>query len=264
MLRDAQIRAFNERGLIKIDGLFGTETIRAARQSLQPALEKAGLWRNEAWHLPAEDRPIFPMPGMNAKTLGRPSEIDALMEDPALKNALADLNISQTDTGFFGHPQILFTRPNSETWFVPAGAWHLDVPRLASNQRPGVQLFTFLDEVCPRGGGTLVAAGSHRLLNTGAFIRSRDVKRKLGQDRFFKRLFSDDGDRKNLLSETGNVDGFEIEITELTGAPGDAYLMDLRTLHTLAPNTAQHPRIMVTQRFVTASCVPELSPHFNV
>jgi hypothetical protein len=34
------------------------------------------------------------------------------------------------------------------------------------------------------------------------------------------------------------------------GEPGDVFLMDMRMLHTLAPNAAHVPRMMVTQRFV--------------
>jgi ectoine hydroxylase-related dioxygenase (phytanoyl-CoA dioxygenase family) len=70
---------------------------------------------------------------------------------------------------------------------------------------PGVQVLTFLSPVGPGAGGTLVAAGSHRLLN-------------------------DEG--------------------ELTGAPGGLWLMDMRALHTAAPNASASPRLMMTWRFL--------------
>jgi len=148
------------------------------------------------------------------------------------------------------HPQLLFTLPNATTWTVPATIWHLDMPRLPAGGVPGVQLFTFLEPVLPEGGGTLVVAGSHRLLNTGRFIRSKDVKARLKRWPYFRELMAKDAtDRSRFVHEVGRVDDVELKVVELCGQPGDLYLTDLRLLHTLAPNAARVPRIMLTQRF---------------
>ena len=87
-------------------------------------------------------------------------------------------------------PQTLVTLPNAQAWEVPARGWHLDLPRLSEAVTPGVQVFTFLDSVQPEGGGTLVVAGSHELLNTGEIIRSQDVKSLLRERyEYFRTLF---------------------------------------------------------------------------
>ena len=126
-----------------------------------------------------------------------------------------------------------------------------------------MQVFTFLDTVKPRGGGTLVVAGSHRLLNQGRFIRSKELRRLLCREVFFRELYSEDpvsvDDRLRLLDQTGTVGDVALELVELTGAPGDAYFTDLRVLHTGTPNTAAHPRIMATHRFMRADVVQELA-----
>ena len=46
------------------------------------------------------------------------------------------------------------------------------------------------------------------------------------------------------------VDGVDVEIVEMTGEPGDVYLMNLWVLHTRWPNQSREPRIMLTQRFL--------------
>ena len=46
---------------------------------------------------------------------------------------------------------------------------------------------------------------------------------------------------------------------EVTGAPGDAWLMDLRVLHASAPNAGEHPRVMVTRRFERADLLSEVA-----
>ena len=166
------------------------------------------------------------------------------------------------DRELFKRPQVLVTLPNIEAWTVPTG-WHADPPRLASNRRPGVQLFACLDTVQPRGGGTLVVAGSHRLLNEGRVILTGEMHRLFAREGFFRALFSDAAegaaDRSGLLNHAGAVGDVALELMELTGEPGDAYLVDLRLLHTTAPNASDRPRLMATHRFWDAEVIKELA-----
>ena len=104
---------------------------------------------------------------------------------------------------------------------MPTG-WHVDFARLASGQRPGVQLFAFLDMVEPRGGGTLVLAGSHRLLNIRRFLRNADIRRLLRREAFFAELYDEaSADRAQLMLRIGIVGDVPLEVVELAGAPGD-------------------------------------------
>ena len=58
-----------------------------------------------------------------------------------------------------------------EAWSIPADGWHVD---FHYTNEPGTQfglrVFTFLGEAGPRGGGTLVVRGSHRLVEK--FVRA--------------------------------------------------------------------------------------------
>jgi ectoine hydroxylase-related dioxygenase (phytanoyl-CoA dioxygenase family) len=135
------------------------------------------------------------------------------------------------------------------------------MPRLGGSSLPGVQMFSFLDTVAPGSGGTLVVTGSHRLLNDRGRIRSKKAKGLLKREPYFRDLLKPgEGERKHFLEEPGHVGDIELRVVELCGDPGDVFLMDMRVLHTLAPNASRAPRLMVTQRFVLDSIVDEIWP----
>lgn len=240
ILTPEQLDEFGRRGVLRLSRLLAAEKVRAAREYVQRRFAQSGL-------------PIG----------NKHPDVEALVCEPALLRAVETLLGGCTfDRELSGRPQVLFTLPSSIEWTVPRKGWHVDIPRLTSGRRPGVQLFTFLDTVECRGGGTLVVAGSHRLLNDGRFIRSRDVRRLLGREAFFRELYSQGpgtlDDRADLLRYAGVVRQVALEVVELTGEPGDAYLTDLRVLHAGSPNTSRRPRIMATHRFVREEVRQEL------
>ena len=263
-LTPQQLGEFSTRGILCLKGLLPPDCTRRAREAVLRPLARRGLWRDGAWHLCDSPKPQWPNSGLKtSKVIGnKHSALAALLEEPALR-AVVDVLLGghDFDRTIFGRPQVLFTLPNIDTWTVPTG-WHVDFPRLASGGCYGVQLFTFLDDVEPRGGGTLVVAGSHRLFNEGCFIRASDLHRRLRRAPFIRDLYSEASNsaesREHLLKQTAAIGDIPVEVVELTGAPGDAYLTDLRMLHTGAPNARDHPRMMVTSRFVCADVMPEL------
>ncbi|MDB5483601.1 MAG: hypothetical protein JWO83_4654 [Caulobacteraceae bacterium] len=157
---------------------------------------------------------------------------------------------------------MLFSLPNAEEWIVP-NEWHVDSPRLASGRGPDVQLFTFLDDIELRGGGALVVAGSHRLLNEGRFIKAKELRRLLRTEPFFRELYSETPAgaeaRARLMEETGAAGDVALELEELAGSPGDAWFVDMRVLHTGAPNASARPSLMATHRFLRGDVVAELA-----
>src|SRR5262249_47977401 len=111
--------------------------------------------------------------------------VEALVEEPGLKSIVEQLLGGRADRSLHARPQLLFTLPNAPPWTLPSG-WHADVPRLASHGSPGVQMFACLDHMQPRGGGTLVIAGSHRIIDLGRVVRGKEFNRLLRQDPFFQ------------------------------------------------------------------------------
>jgi len=260
---------FNRRGLLRLAGLLSADRVRRAREQVQRRLERLGLWRDGAWRLAEFPRPQWPAAGLKtSKAIGnRRPDLEALIDEPALLAAVdALLDGRGFDRSVYRRPQVLFTLPNADHWTVPTG-WHVDVPRLASARRPGVQLFACLDAVEPGGGGTVAVAGSHLLLNEGRVIRAQELGRLLRRRAFFRELYSDAPaeaeDRLRLLNRLGGAGDVALELVELCGAPGDAYLVDLRVLHAAAPNASDRPRMMATHRFIREGVEQELAEAFG-
>jgi hypothetical protein len=262
-LTPQQHDAFSRRGVLRLEGLLSPSRVTAARDFVLRRMEQLGLWKDGAWRLGDRPRPKYPDSGLKtSKVVGnRHPELEALAEEPALRAAVdALLGGRPFDRKMHPRPQLLFTLPNADAWVLPT-AWHADAPRLPSGQAPGVQLFACLDHVGPRGGGTLAIAGSHRLLDDGRHIRAKDLRRELGREPFFRPLWGPQpvpwADDQPL--PRGIVGDTELEVLELTGAPGDAYLIDLRTLHSGAANAANRPRMMITDRFIPADLAEEIA-----
>jgi hypothetical protein len=261
MISEREREAFAERGLIRLDKLIPEATVAPLRDLALQTLEREGFWRDGAWlGDPISDWELEARLSRRLKArLKSSAALNNLMTADLLKvvNLLVD---GQTVRPRTDRPQVLFMSPNATAWTVPHKIWHLDVPRLGEVGLPGVQIFSFLNPVAPGAGGTLVVAGLHRLLNDRGRISSRNVKRSLRREPYFRDLFNPrQSDRQRLLEETGHVGDVELQVVELHGEPGDVFLMDLRLLHTLAPNASRVPRLMVTQRFYLKSVLDRMT-----
>jgi ectoine hydroxylase-related dioxygenase (phytanoyl-CoA dioxygenase family) len=260
-----QLDTFVSQGVLHVKGLLSPDRVRRAREVVLRRLEQRGLWKAGAWRLDAAPRPKWPDRGLKAsKVIGNKyAEIADLLDEPALCATVdALLGGRPFDRTVFKRPQVLFTLPNADTWTLPSTGWHSDSPRLPSGAFPGLQLFTFLDTVEPRGGGTLVIAGSHRLDN-GRTTRPSELRRAFGREAFFHELFSEERTSECPALPSGSVGDIPLRVVELTGAPGDVWLLDLRILHCGAPNAAEKPRMMATYRYVRADLMRELAEVFG-
>ena len=265
-LSPEQRDAFERRGILCLKGFFPADAVGRARERVHQQLAKIGVSEAGGWRLPDGSRPRYPVTGLKTSRVvgNKHPEVLALMDEPALRATVdALLGGRPFDRAVFKHPQVLFTLPNAETWTVPDG-WHSDSPRLASGEALGVQLFACLDRVAPGGGGTLVIAGSHRLLNERRSMRMKEVKRHLLAHDYFRRLYSPRAaERASVLNETCAIGDVEVMLVELSGEPGDAYFVDLRILHAGAPNAAARPRMMLTYRFARADLMREMAEAFG-
>lgn len=265
-LTSEHLAQFERDGLLRIDRLLSARGIERARQAMLRPLEALGLLRDGAWQLDGRPMPVWPATGLKtARDIGhRHPEVEALIEEPRLR-AIVDalLGHRPIDREVYPRPQLLVSLPNAGRWVLPGG-WHTDLPRLASGESPGVQLFTFLEPVGARGGGTLAVAGSHRLLNDGRSLKIREINAALGQHDYFRHLCREraaDSGGQDL--PTGCVGDVQLRVIELAGGPGDVWLMDLRTLHCASPNASDRPRMMMTYRFVPAELMPEIAAAFG-
>ncbi len=245
MLAQDQKETFKTKGLIRLEKFLPRKTVRAAQEFIFRLAEKERAWREGAWQLDeTSERPEFTKP-ISKKEFN-------ILTTPELLGVMESLADGQR-LATRGYPSLLFTLPQNGPWAM-LNSWHTDVPRQPHAGLPGVQMFTFLEQVSPRGGGTLAVAGSHRLVNDGTFIRSKDLRTRLKAYAYFQALLSkEQPDPEHFLTMPGKADGVELQVVELHGEPGDVVLMDLRLLHALSTNTAKLPRLMVTQRYFLES-----------
>ena len=144
---------------------------------------------------------------------------------------------------------------------MPSSAWHFDFTPL--QDRPGlraVQVFALLSDVQPQGGGTVVLSGSHHLVaryvgRTKQEPKPRLVRGDLGTrhpwlaelwDRRCAEAAQPGSRRTKFLGVPTTVDGVELCVTEITGRPGDLYVMNSDCFHAIAPNAHAVARLMCT------------------
>lgn len=243
----SHLEELETRGITKFDGLFSKADAILARDLICEIASEYKLYTSTGWQR-SQNR------FGNAKPFR--AAINALNHSDHFPNLISTalLNVAQ---GLVGEPvtplspgqQILFTLPGSEPWSVPNDVWHVDMPRFGDLGPPGLQMFTFLDDVEPKGGGTLVLSGSHRLMNSSRVLRSKELKQLLGKEDYFRSLFDKRRPPITHLGDTvGSVDGVDLKVVELTGRIGDVYFMDLRAFHTPALNSSEKARLMLTCR----------------
>ena len=241
---------FEQRGLVRIEGVVPRHTVETM----------AGrLWRDLADRHGAQ-------PGKPATwTVERPSGFQAVqasgafdtMATPSVRALLDELMhpAGWLEPPHWGQPLACF--PTSEPWALPHRHWHVDGPCEPTARRRMVgRLFLILAPVAPQGGGTLVATGSHRLVEAladeaGESVRSGEMRQRLGAlHPWFAELMgaAGAGDRTaRFMATSTRVRDVPLQIEEMTGKPGDLYLMHPRALHAGAPNVSDQSRLVLTQ-----------------
>lgn len=162
--------------------------------------------------------------------------------------------------GLWGaRPLVTFPRPDG-SWTLPTGGWHIDG---GSGPAPGITTFCYLDAVEPENGGTMVLAGSNRLITRmmmsadaqdGQPPSSHVIKARLGSANPWLRDLWTKGSGHNrvqrYMKEGTIVDGVPLKAVELTGAPGDVVFMSTHTMHVATPNVSRRPRMMLLRIFI--------------
>jgi ectoine hydroxylase-related dioxygenase (phytanoyl-CoA dioxygenase family) len=141
--------------------------------------------------------------------------------------------------------------------------WHTDYPYDSPPDRlSGIQIFCLLGDLASGGGGTLVIAGSHRVVQ--AFVRDQSGERLQKMKHARKALMQSDPWFQSvsravsmprpeswIAEQRALVRGIPAAVTELTGHAGDVYVTHPWLLHASSPNCNTTPRMMCTQRIHT-------------
>ena len=262
-LKEEDLQTFAECGLVQVKNQIPSALALAAKDYVYARLSKAGLWADGQWTVakPEEDAAWVVPDGRQKKALSGVSSSRLFKEllTPDVLVIARQLVGGEEVIPTPPHMQFLFTPPNAHQWRLPHSMWHIDFPRTGDVGWAGLQMFTFLQRLEPGGGGSVVVAGSHRLLNDAGILPSKTFRRRLAREEYFRALMDkNNSDRQRFLKEVVYINDAPLKVVELTGEPGDVYFADLRLLHSIAPNTANLPRMMVTQRLLRASIAEQM------
>jgi hypothetical protein len=248
VLSDQQRRAFFEDGFVTLPGVVEPDVVARMRERIWRRLEHGGADRTDptTWR---HEQTV----GLRVIRKGDPDPHDS----PRYTGALDDLF---GPDGWRTPPtwgQVLVTYPSRVPWFVPHRPWHLDHPYPPHEPLSGVNVFLFVDDVEPRGGGTVVVRGSPQ--HVARFVATaRPAARTQKQWRtafdashpWFTALSdaTDTEDRVARFLEPTEIDGVVTQVVELTGQAGDAVLCHPWLVHNGAPNALDRPRMMRASR----------------
>jgi hypothetical protein len=154
------VSEFAETGVVRLDAAFP----RTAAEQIGNAVwgyaeRKAGLRRDDPTSWP--DEPF----GFSWKRLRRTQAFNALTDNDAVRTALDVVFGPRQWLEPKPGAQVLLMLPRPGMWVLPQ-AWHMD----CGFEQPswpvhGVKLFAFFGEVGPKGGGTMLLPGTHRVVD---------------------------------------------------------------------------------------------------
>jgi hypothetical protein len=240
---------FREHGWVRVAGAFDAEDARVMRDTVWRALENLGIHR---------DRP-------STWAIEQPPKLQHLKDDPAFRKLGSSRLRAAIDAILEGLPHewpkdwgaFFLGFPGNAPWVIPTNGWHIDAfyasPLLPTR---GVKTFALFGDVLPRGGGTLMVSGSHRLVYKwfqdnppprGA--RSAQMRSLLRRQPYIRDLHKpgDVEERiERFMRHAEDVDGIPVQVIEATGNAGDVVLVHPLLMHVAATNSRTEPRFMIS------------------
>ncbi len=251
MLTAEQRAEFDELGITRLRNVFTHDDSVRMRRVVWSELERR--------YAALEDDPSTWKPGeAHGMKTSKKSRAFEPIGGPLLLEAIDELlgTSNWTTAAHWGQVMVTFPQPDA-AWRLPSKMWHVDWHYMyAPTPLFGVKIFVFFGTVEPRGGGTLVVSGSHRVVERFVASTEPDARtdfrtcrlRFMKHDPWFRALArADDPDPERTARFMGpdhDADGIPVRVVELTGNPGDVVLAHPWMLHHAAPNTSSYPRMM--------------------
>lgn len=252
------LKTFAETGIAKLHGVFSPDEAGRMRDAVWRDLYHTDGVRREERSTWRRSTPLRKL--SRAK---RDPSFRSLLGEPLRR--LADRLLGEGWTADAGFGQLLVSFPDAERWHLPGrdGFWHSDLGLRTSTDDalPSVRCFAVFGDMAPRGGGTLLAAGSDRMIMR--YVEANpDVERTLKADVAWnqdipwlaeltltdlgsERSKEQDEERRLRFMDTAtDVDGIPARVIEACGLPGDVYVCAPWTLHCKPPNASDRPRFL--------------------
>lgn len=247
---------FNTVGFVRLEGAVASSDVERMRARAWALLEQQGF---------AEmDRSTW-RPGPVGKLRDLKSGEQSLDESPVVGAAL-DVVFGKggwVPPSDWGQPLVTFPKTDG-AWLLPSSVWHFDHHYMHPGEITGVNVFLFISDVEPAGGGTVVVKSSpllaDRMLEQGPPIEklSDQNKRFLGSHPWLQGLKTKKSDRtvernQRYMDHDTDIDGIAARVIELTGNAGDVIVCHPALFHAAAPNVSDRPRLMRTARVMSTA-----------
>lgn len=248
------VQHFWARGWVRIERAFSSTSAALMRDAVWRALADDGIER---------DRP-------DTWKVERPTHLQRLKHDPVF-DAVGSARLTEMCNAIFAGIRYEIPKdwgafflafPTNEEWRIPCAGWHIDA-HYGSPLRPtnGLKTHALFGDVGPRGGGSLMLSGSHRLVHKWfkenpplADARSADLRRQLRSHPYIRDLHTpgDNNERiARFMERVETWDDVDLQVVENTGEAGDIIVVHPLVLHVAAPNNAQQPRFLLSGGITT-------------
>ena len=253
-LTDAQVAGFIEDGYVKLEEAVPRSAALAAQDFLWDRLAAQGVRR--------DDPATWAEPMVHLKEVYADDVFQAC-QTPRLTGAIEDL-VGRDRWAGKGRPTawgwwpVNFAVGADKPWTVPTGGWHWDgiqFRHYVDSPDQGLLLLPMFSETGPRGGGTLIAAGSHRPV--ARLLARHPDGLEIGEaialsHRTYPWLAELAGKTKTVpdrvayfMDESHPDDtGQPLRVVEATASPGDVYLCHPFLFHAASQNHSGVPRFM--------------------
>jgi len=259
VLTNEQVEQFIELGWVKVEEAFPREVALEAQKIVWENVEKRGVIQNDpsTWTKDMvrinENYEHDEFQKCNTKRLA-----DAI-EDLVGEGRWLDKTVyGESDKRIgFGWWPVNFSLGADEPWDVPTAGWHWDgihFRHYVDSPEQGLLCLNIFSEIGEKGGGTLVAEGSHKVVAN--FLKKQKEGVVLGEGiralnkehPWFSELTkkSEENDRVSKFMNETYIDdsGFKLRVVETTGQPGDVILCHPFLYHAASQNHSGIPRFM--------------------
>jgi len=252
VLTAAQVEQFMEEGYTKLEEAFPREQALKAQDFLWERLAERGVKKEDptTWQEPmVRINVTYTEEVFQACSTPR---LTAAIEDLIGHGRYADIE-NQPGWGWW---PVNFSLGSEQPWTVPTSGWHWDgshFKHFVDSPDQGLLLLCLFSEIQPHGGGTVVAAGSHkivaRFLVEHPGLSLREAVDLCNQNHPWLGALtgtaSSPDNRLAYFMENPSRDGDAVlRAVETTGSPGDVFLCHPFLYHCSSQNHTGIPRFM--------------------
>ncbi len=261
VLSKNDVEQFMELGWVKVEEAFPRKVALEAQKIVWENVEKRGVLQNDKSTWTQDMVQINESYDHDEFQLCNTKRLADAIEDLVGEGRWANRTVfgDTTNRIGFGWWPVNFSLGADQPWDVPTTGWHWDGIHFrhhVDSPEQGLLCLNLFSEIGPKGGGTLVAEGSHKVV--AKFLNEFPEGIELGEGvgllnqrhAWFSELTgktkSEETNRVEKFMENTYTDdsGITLKVVETTGGPGDVILCHPFLYHAASQNHSGIPRFM--------------------